>query len=157
MAAEFGSTAALAIFVFQRLSAGKRRKPFKLQPCPMLIPLHALGGGGGFPPPPDCAVTVTLMEPEALLPGFGFVTDTGNVPALASVPVPVSFVEETKVVVRAEPPNNICAPLTNFDPFTVRVYAPAVNVVGLTLEIAGVGFHRVTMLFALTFVFWAEV
>src|ERR1700721_2108320 len=95
IAAEFGSTAAPEIFVFQRLSAGKGRKPFKLPPWPVLIPLQALGGGGGgggggFPP--DEAVTVTLTAPDTLLPGLGLVTLTAYIPAVASDPVAGSFV-----------------------------------------------------------------
>src|SRR5580698_1569739 len=99
IAPEFGSTGALATFRFHRLSAGKGRKPFKMPPWPVLIPLQALGGGGGGgfpPPPPDCAVTVTLIEPDALLPGLGLLTVTAKVPALVSVPVAVSFAEELK-------------------------------------------------------------
>src|ERR1700735_22652 len=123
IAAEFGSTVAFAIFWFHALSAGKGRNPLRLPPCPRLIALQALagggGGGGGFPP--DCEVTVTLMLAEVLLPGFGLLTLTPNIPALASEPVAVSFVDETKVVVTAAPPNNTCAPLTKLLPVTVSV------------------------------------
>jgi hypothetical protein len=96
IAAEFGSTGALEIFRFHKLSAGKGRKPFKLPPWPVLIPLHALGGGGGgggFPP--DGVVTVTFNEPDALLPGLGLVTLIAYIPAVVSEPVAVSFVAET--------------------------------------------------------------
>jgi hypothetical protein len=90
MAAEFVSTGALAIFLFHKLSAGKGRKPFKLPPWPTLIALHALGGGGGGGLPPDCDVTVTLIPAEVLLPGFGLLTVTANIPALGAVPFAVS-------------------------------------------------------------------
>src|SRR5580692_9429708 len=96
IAVEFGSTGALAMFRFHKLSTGKGRKPFRLPPLPTPIALQALGGGGGgggFPP--DCALTVTLIEPDTLTPGFGLLTLTANVPAEASEPVAVSFVAET--------------------------------------------------------------
>src|SRR5580700_11955931 len=111
IAAEFGSTVAFAIFKFHKLSAGKGRNPLRLPPCPKLIALQALGGGGGGLPP-DCEVTVTLIAEEVLLPGFGLLTLTPNIPALASEPVAVSFVDETKAVLTAAPPNSTCAPLT---------------------------------------------
>jgi len=99
IAAEFGSTGAFAIFKFHKLSAGKGRKPFRAPPCPVLIPLHALagggggGGGGGFPP--EGVVTLTLIEPDVLLPGLGLVTVTAYIPAVASEPVAVSLVDDT--------------------------------------------------------------
>src|SRR5450755_5191042 len=91
IAAEFGSTVAFAIFKFHKLSAGKGRNPLRLPPCPRVKPLQALGGGGGGGFPPDCEVTVTLIAEEVLLPGFGLLTLTPNIPALASEPVAVSF------------------------------------------------------------------
>lgn len=120
IAAEFGSTAALAIFVFHALSAGKGRKPFRLPPWPVLIALHALGGGGGGGLPPDCDVTVTLIALEVLPPGFGLLTLTANVPADGAEPVAESFVADTKDVVSTAPPNRTCEPLMNFDPVTVN-------------------------------------
>ena len=95
-------------------------------------------------------MTVTLMEPDALPPGFGLLTLTPNIPADASEPVAVSCVAETKVVASAEPPKETCAPFTKWLPLTVNVNAPAVKVEGLTLLMAGVGFHNVTALDALT-------
>ena len=122
IAAEFGSTVAFAIFRFHKLSAGKGRNPFRLPPWPRLNPLQALvGGGGGGGLPPDCEVTVTLIAEDVLLPGFGLLTLTPNIPALVSEPVAVSFVDETKVVVTAAPPNSTCAPLTKLLPITVSV------------------------------------
>src|SRR5271156_3314102 len=105
--------------------------------------LHALAGGGL---PPDCEVTVTLIAPELLLPGFGLLTLTANVPALGADPVAVSCVAETNVVLIAAPPNDTCAPLTNLLPVSVSEDAPAVNVAGLTLLSTGVSFHSVTSL-----------
>ena len=100
--------------------------------------------------PPDGAVTVTLIEPDALPPGFGLLTLTPKVPADASEPVAVSCVAETKVVPSAEPPKETCAPFTKWLPLTVSVNEPAVKVEGLTPLMAGVGFHNVTVLDALT-------
>ena len=40
-------------------------------------------------------VTCTFREPDALLPGFGFVTLTAKVPAERALPVAVSFVALT--------------------------------------------------------------
>jgi hypothetical protein len=91
-----------------------------------------------------------LTAPEALPPGFGFVTLTANIPAEASDPVAVSFVAEIKVVVNAAPPNITCAPFTNWLPFTVSVKAPVENVAGAALETLGVSFQSVTALDALT-------
>jgi len=90
IAAEFGSTVAFAIFWFHALSGGKGRKPLRLPPCPRLMPLHA--SGGGLPP---VEVTVTLTEPDVLLPGFGLLTETANVPAVVAEPVAVSCIDET--------------------------------------------------------------
>ena len=67
----------------------------RVPPWPKLIALHALGGGGGGGLPPDCDVTVTLITPELLLPGFGLLTVTANIPAEGAEPVAVSFVAET--------------------------------------------------------------
>jgi hypothetical protein len=65
---ELGSTAAVEIFWFQALLAGKGRKPLRLAPVPTLMPLHALA----------CVVpfTVRLTAEEVLAPGFGLVTVT---------------------------------------------------------------------------------
>jgi hypothetical protein len=90
----------------------------RLPPCPRLIALQALGGGGF---PPDCEVTVTLMPEEVLLPGFGLLTLTANIPALDSEPVAVSCVDETTAVFTAAPPNSTCVPLTKLAPVTVSV------------------------------------
>lgn len=115
--------------------------------------LHALAGagggeGGGFPP--DCAVTVTVRLADALPPGFGLLTLTLYVPAVASDPVAVSWLAETNLVVTAPPPKIACAPETKLLPVIVSEYAPAVKLAGLTLLMAGVGFHSVTSLVALT-------
>jgi hypothetical protein len=40
-------------------------------------------------------VTLTLIEPDVLLPGLGLVTVTAYIPAVASEPVAVSFVDDT--------------------------------------------------------------
>lgn len=90
IAAEFGSTGAFEISVFHRLSDGNGTNPFKLASWPGVIALHAGGGGGGGFPPPLFDVTCKFTEPDAALPGFGFVTTIAKVPALAAVPVAVS-------------------------------------------------------------------
>src|SRR5580704_9817256 len=117
IAAEFGSTVALATFWFHKLSAGKGRKPFRLAPCPTLTPLHASGGGGGGLPPEE--VTVTLKGADMLLPGFGLLTITPKLPTVFAEPVAVSVVDETKVVFAEAPPNRTCAPLTKCVPAIV--------------------------------------
>jgi hypothetical protein len=136
-ALEFGSTAAFDIFWFHALSAGNGRKPFKLAPCPRLIPLHALTG---LPP----EVTCTSIAPDMLLPGFGLLTLTPTCPADCAVPVAVSVVEDTTVVASAVPPNWTCAPLTKLLPDTVREKLPVPKVIGETLLMTGVGFQIVT-------------
>src|SRR5580698_5803204 len=101
IAVEFESTGSLATFLFQRLFAVNGKNPFKLPPCPVLIALHALGVVPPPPPPPPppelCAFTVTLIVAVVLSPVFGLFTLTAYVPAVASVPVAVSCVDETNV------------------------------------------------------------
>ena len=94
---------------------------------------------------------------EVLPPGFGLLTLTVNVPALGAEPVAVSCPAETNLVVTAVPPNSTCAPGTKLLPLIVSVYAPAAKLGGLTLLIAGVGFHSVTLLVAFTAEFAAAV
>lgn len=103
------------------------------------------------------AVTVTLTVGEVLPPGFGLLTATANVPAVGAEPVAVSWLAETNLVVTAAPPNSTCAPGTKLLPAIVSVYAPAVKLGGLTLLIAGVGFHSVTLLVPLAAEFAAAV
>ena len=89
-AAEFGSTGALEMSWFHRLSAGNGTKPPRLPPWPGCITLHASGGGGGGGggglPPPD-EVTCKFTALETLLPGLGFITVTAIVPTVEAVPV----------------------------------------------------------------------
>jgi len=139
IAAEFGSTGALAIFWFHKLFAEKVMKPFRLPCTPGVNPLHALGGGV-FP------VTCTLTDPDEVLPGFGLVTLTENVPGVFAFPVAVSFDALTKVVVSAEPAKVTCAPDTKSLPFTVMAKAPVGKLAGTTLASPGVGFKSVTAL-----------
>jgi len=87
-----------------------------------------------------------LIEPEELLPGAELLTLTAYVPAVASEPVAVSEVEETKVVLIGEPLNKTTAPFTNELPVTLRLKDPAANEFGVTAVIAGVGFNSVTAL-----------
>jgi hypothetical protein len=80
------------------------------------------------------------------LPGSGFVTVTATVPfcAVVEVPVAVSWVRETKVVVSGVPPNITVEPATKFEPPTVSEKLPTGSSVGLTVWATGIGFSRVT-------------
>jgi hypothetical protein len=60
------------------------------------------------------------------------------------LPVAVSWVEETKVVVSAELLKRILAPLTKFVPVTVMENPPRFVDVGEMAESLGVGFQSVT-------------
>lgn len=82
MAFELGSTAAPEMSVFQALPAGNGRNPFRLAPCPVLMPLHALEFVAPF--------TTKLTVPELALPGSGFVTLMAKFPAVGAFPVAVS-------------------------------------------------------------------
>jgi hypothetical protein len=114
----------------------------RLASCPTAIALHAEGGGG----PLLVEVTCKLCKVEVLLPGFGFITEIVNVPAELSVPFAVSCIEETNVVVSAEPLSRTCAPLTKLLPVIDSVKLPALTDAGETLLRTGVGFHSVTLL-----------
>jgi hypothetical protein len=116
----------------------------RLASCPAVIALHADGGGGGGPLLLD--VTCKLCEFEVLLPGFGFITEIVKVPAELSAPLAVSCMDETNVVVSAEPFNRTCAPLTKLWPVIDNVKLPALTDVGAMLPNTGVGFHTVTLL-----------
>jgi hypothetical protein len=92
------------------------------------------------------AVTVTVIVVDELSPGLGLPTLTAYVPAVASVPVAVSCVDDTYVVASAAPAHSTAAPFTKLLPFTVSVNDPAVKLEGETLAIVGVGFSSVTAL-----------
>jgi hypothetical protein len=140
-AAEFGSTGAAEISLFQRLSAGNGTKPFRLALCPRLIALQ-LGGGV----PPLVEVTCKFCDEDVALPGLGFITAMENVPAEVSLPVAVSCVEDLNVVASGAPSRSTCAPLTNPLPFTVMAIAPAGTDVGAMPVRTGTGFCKVTAL-----------
>jgi hypothetical protein len=80
------------------------------------------------------------------LPGLGLTTATENVPADAALPVALSCVDETKLVVSAEPASVTCAPLTNPLPFNVIAKFPAGTDAGEMLAKTGAGFQSVTVL-----------
>jgi hypothetical protein len=141
MAAEFASTGADEMSLFQRLSAGNGTNPFRPALWPRLIPLQL---GGGFPPLVE--VTCRFWEADVALPGLGFMTATANVPADAALPVALSCVDETKAVARGEPARSTCAPLTNPLPVTVIAKAPAGTDAGAMLVSIGTGFCNVTAL-----------
>ncbi|MGC2330615.1 MAG: hypothetical protein WA581_04110 [Candidatus Acidiferrales bacterium] len=116
----------------------------RLLSCPALITLHAEAGGGGGPLLLD--VTCRVCELEVLLPGFGFITEIANVPTEFSVPVALSCIEETKVVVSAEPLSKTCAPFTKLLPVIESVKLPMATDAGEMLLNTGTGFHSVTAL-----------
>ena len=60
----------------------------------------------------------------------------------------VSCVRDTKVVVRAVPPNSTWEPVTKLAPVTVSEKLPTGSTVGLTLWGTGIGFCTVTELLA---------
>lgn len=139
IAAEFGSTGAEEMSLFQRLSGGNGTNPFRLALGPRLISLQL---GGGFPP--LVAVTCKIWDAEVALPGLGFITATENVPAEVSLPVAVSCADDTKVVASGEPARSTCAPLTNPVPFTAIANAPAGTDAGAMPVSTGTGFCKVT-------------
>jgi len=148
IAAEFGSAGDEDMSLFQRLSAGNGRNPFRLALWPRLIPLQL---GDGFPPlvggfPLLAGVTCKLWEAEVAVPGLGFITDIEKFPADASLPVAVSCVEDTKVVASGAPARSTCEPLTNPLPFTVIANAPAGTDVGAMPVRTSIGFCNVTVL-----------
>jgi hypothetical protein len=108
------------------------------------MPLQLGGDGGGVPP--LVTVTCKFCDAEVALPGLGFITATAKVPADDSLPVAVSFEEETKVVASGAPARRTCAPLTNPPPFTVIANAPAGTVAGAIEVSTGSGFCNVTAL-----------
>lgn len=63
------------------------------------------------------------------------------------MPVAVNCIDETKVVVSAEPLNSTCAPFTKLLPVIESVKFPASTAVGAMLLNTGKGFHSVTLLF----------
>jgi hypothetical protein len=140
-AAEFASTGAEEMSLFQRLSVGKGTNPFRAALCPSDIPLQL---GGGFPPLVE--VTCKFCDADVALPGLGFMTATAKVPADDSLPVAVSCVADTKVVASGAPARSTSAPLTNPLPFTVIAMAPAGTDVGAMLVSTGTGFCNVTAL-----------
>ena len=143
------------------MSAGNGRNPFRLTPWPVEIALHALGVPPPPPPPPPPpeveAVTVTLIVEVVLSPGLGLKTLTAYVPAVDSIPVAESCVDETNAVASCESPHSTVAPRTKLLPVTVSVNDPAVNVAGETLASDGVGFSNVTALEPLAFELACEV
>src|SRR5271154_4393405 len=105
---------------------------------------RAAGEAGMVMVPMTCAFKLF----EGLAPGSGLATSTATAPTWATdaVPVAVSWVLETKVVVRLTPPNETVAPLTKSEPVMVRVKLPTFMDEGDTLEICGMGFQSVTAL-----------
>jgi hypothetical protein len=71
---------------------------------------------------------------------------TGNVPAPLALPVAVSCVPETKLVVRAAPFSSTTAPETKLLPVTVSVKLPTLVAAGEIPANVGVAFHNVTVL-----------
>jgi hypothetical protein len=80
------------------------------------------------------------------VPGSGLTTVMGKLPADEMLPVTVSFVEETKVVVSGVVPRKALAPDTNLLPVAVMLKFPLPMLAGLMPVRAGVGFSSVTAL-----------
>jgi hypothetical protein len=90
------------------------------------------------------AAIVNVCPFDVPPPGLGFTTVIDAVPAVATSEAgtaAVSRVDETNVVVRAEPFHFTVAPETKLLPFTVKVKPalPAVTHVGLIEVVAGTG------------------
>ena len=90
--------------------------------------------------------TRKFREEDSELPGSGFCTITEKLPAEGAVPVAVSCVEETKVVVIGELESSTCAPDTKLAPVRVREKLPRLVEDGEMPVRTGVGFMRVTAL-----------
>src|SRR6266849_4434764 len=120
IAEELGSTGAVEISLFQRLSVGNGRNPFSAALWPRLIPLQL---GGGFPPLVE--ETCKFWDEEVALPGLGFMTATAKFPEDDSLPVAVSCVDDIKVVASGAPARSTSTPLTNPAPLTVIANDPA--------------------------------
>src|ERR1700730_13799097 len=138
IAFELASTGAEEMSLFQRLSAGKDRKPPRLAPCPResVLQLEA------------CVepVTCKLTLEEALLPGSGLLTLIEYVPAELTTPVAVSWLAETNVVWSGVVPRRTCEPFTNLLPVAASVKFPVPTLDGLIPAITGVGFKILTLL-----------
>jgi hypothetical protein len=92
------------------------------------------------------------MPFELVPPGLGFVTVTDTDPtcALVAVPLAVSCVLDTKVVDKIAPPKETVAPFTKSLPLIVSVNVPTFTEEGVTSEICGIGFNKVTPLLAVS-------
>jgi hypothetical protein len=89
--------------------------------------------------------TLADNAPDVVEPGFGFVTVTATFPACdaLAVPVAVSSVADTNMVVSACPAKFTFAPLTNLLPVTVSMNGPTPMLLGFTALNTGVGFTSV--------------
>src|SRR5580692_2068271 len=96
---------------------------------------------------PPCTTKFTLAE--ILAPGFGLCTVMVWVPAcaLVAVPVAVSCVEETYVVVSAVVPIYATAPCAKCNPVSVIVNGPWGVLSGATLVNCGTGLFNVAVAF----------
>ena len=96
---------------------------------------------------PDAPI-FTIMVEDVMEPGSGLTTLTcTDVPFCADVvvPVAVSCVAETNLVVSVCPANITLAPLTNLLPVIVSVKFPTGTAVGDTAVTVGTGFSSMTM------------
>lgn len=112
-----------------------------LEPAAMLVGEIELTVGTGL----LAAVTLKLIEFDGPPPGFGLLTKTAGVPAVATSVAriaAVSCVELTKVVTLFAPPKFTNAPFTKFVPVTVNVNPaePAAMLVGEIEVTVGTGF-----------------
>ena len=96
----------------------------------------------------EAPVTLAITDAEEIVPGSGFFTVTATLPtwALVAVPVAVSFVADTRVVLSIAEPNCTCAPVAKCAPFTVNVNAPTGIAAGAIVVTCGMGLSSVTAL-----------
>lgn len=99
---------------------------------------------------PEPLTTLAVIVPEEIVPGSGFLTLMEMLPTwlLDAVPVAVSCVEETRVVVNAVEPKSTTALEAKCEPLIVNLKEPTGIEVGLIEEICGAGFSRVIELLA---------
>jgi len=99
---------------------------------------------------PVLATTWAVRLPEEIAPGSGFFTVIEMLPTcpLVAVPVAVSCVDETRVVVNVALPKLIAAPVAKCAPLTVKLNDPTGMDNGATVVICGTGLFNVMALLA---------
>ena len=99
---------------------------------------------------PVLATTCAVRLPEEIAPGSGFFTVIEMLPTcpLVAVPVAVSCVEETRVVVNVALPKVMAAPVAKCAPLTVKLNVPTGMDIGATVVICGTGLFNAMALLA---------